>query len=167
MRVDEWTRRKTQANHTGTHLLHAALRKVLGESVRQMGSLVAPDRLRFDYAASRPTTAAEIREIERLVNEEILRDREVGKAVMSMDDAKKRSSTMFFGHKTVSACASSTCRLLHHCCGGCHVGRTGEIRAFKVMSTRASRRRPPPRGGHVVHAVENLQKDEEILLQLF
>ena len=75
MRVDEWTRRKTQANHTGTHLLHAALRKVLGESVRQMGSLVAPDRLRFDYAASRATTPDEIREIERLVNEEVLRDR--------------------------------------------------------------------------------------------
>jgi len=88
MSVDEWTRRKTQANHTGTHLLHTALRRVLGESVRQMGSLVAPDRLRFDYAASRPTTSEEIREIERLVNEEVLRDRPVSKEIMSMDAAE-------------------------------------------------------------------------------
>ena len=88
MNVDEWTRRKTQANHTGTHLLHAALRRVLGESVRQMGSLVSPDRLRFDYAASRPTTAEEIREIERLVNEAVLHDAPVSKAVMSLEDAK-------------------------------------------------------------------------------
>ena len=60
MEVPEWTRRKTQANHTGTHLLHAALRKVLGESARQMGSLVAPDRLRFDYAAETPPTPEQI-----------------------------------------------------------------------------------------------------------
>ena len=63
LEVSEWTRRRTQANHTGTHLLHAALRKVLGDSVRQMGSLVAPDRLRFDYAATRATTHDEIAEI--------------------------------------------------------------------------------------------------------
>jgi alanyl-tRNA synthetase len=126
MSVDEWTRRKTQANHTGTHLLHAALRRVLGESVRQMGSLVAPDRLRFDYAAARPTTADEIKEIERLVNEEVLRDREVGKAVMSMDDAKKTGAMMFFGEKygervrVVDVPGFST-----ELCGGCHVTRTG------------------------------------------
>ena len=135
--VHEWTRRKTQANHTGTHLLHAALRQVLGESVRQMGSLVAPDRLRFDYAASRPTTVDEIREIERLVNEEILRDREVGKAVMSMDEAKRKGAIMFFGEKygervrVVDVPGFST-----ELCGGCHVGRTGEIGAFKVLSDK-------------------------------
>jgi alanyl-tRNA synthetase len=168
MKVDEWTRRKTQANHTGTHLLHAALRKVLGESVRQMGSLVAPDRLRFDYAASRPTTAAEIREIERLVNEEILRDREVGKAVMSMDDAKKKGAIMFFGEKygervrVVDVAGFST-----ELCAGCHVGRTGEIGAFKVISDRslaAGVRRLDAVTS--LNAVERLQKDEEILLQL-
>jgi len=70
----------------------AALRKVLGESVRQMGSLVAPDRLRFDYAAARPTTGTELREIERLVNEEILRDRAVTKEVLPMDAAKARGA---------------------------------------------------------------------------
>jgi len=168
MSVDEWTRRKTQANHTGTHLLHAALRKVLGESVRQMGSLVAPDRLRFDYAASRPTTAAEIREIERLVNEEVLRDREVGKAVMSMDDAKKTGAMMFFGEKygervrVVDVPGFST-----ELCGGCHVGRTGEIGAFKVLSDKglaAGVRRIEAVTS--LNAVERLQKDEEILANM-
>ncbi len=166
--VDEWTRRKTQANHTGTHLLHAALRAVLGESVRQMGSLVAPDRLRFDYAASRATTADEIREIERLVNEEILRDREVGKAVMSMDDAKKKGAMMFFGEKygervrVVDVPGFST-----ELCGGCHVARTGEIGAFKVLSDRglaSGVRRIEAVTS--LNAVERLQKDEEILGQL-
>ena len=99
LEVSEWTRRRTQANHTGTHLLHAALRKVLGESVRQMGSLVAPDRLRFDYAATRPTTAAEILEVERLVNEAILRDAPVSKEVTSMDEARAKGAMMFFGEK--------------------------------------------------------------------
>jgi alanyl-tRNA synthetase len=168
MKVDEWTRRKTQANHTGTHLLHAALRAVLGESVRQMGSLVAPDRLRFDYAASRPTTAEEIREIERLVNEEVLRDREVGKAVMSMDEAKKKGAMMFFGEKygervrVVDVPGFST-----ELCGGCHVGRTGEIGAFKVLSDKglaAGVRRIE--AVTALNAVERLQKDEEILGQL-
>ena len=168
MQVPEWTRRKTQANHTGTHLLHAALRKVLGESVRQMGSLVSPDRLRFDYAASRPTTAAEIREIERLVNQEILRDREVGKAVMSMEDAKKKGAIMFFGEKygervrVVDVPGFST-----ELCGGCHVGRTGEIGAFKVISDKglaAGVRRVEAVTSP--NAVERLQKDEEILANM-
>ncbi|MBK9063107.1 MAG: alanine--tRNA ligase [Acidobacteria bacterium] len=166
--VDEWTRRRTQANHTGTHLLHAALRQVLGESVRQMGSLVAPDRLRFDYAASRPTTAAEIREIERLVNEEVLRDREVGKAVMSMDEAKKKGAMMFFGEKygervrVVDVPGFST-----ELCGGCHVSRTGEIGAFKILADKglaAGVRRIE--AVTALNAVERLQKDEEILGQL-
>ena len=99
LRVDEWTRRKTQANHTATHLLHAALRAVLGESTRQMGSLVAPDRLRFDYASSRPTTDEEIEEIERLVNEKILQDKSVSKSIKTMDEAKRRGAVAFFGEK--------------------------------------------------------------------
>ncbi len=168
MQVPEWTRRKTQANHTGTHLLHAALRKVLGESVRQMGSLVAPDRLRFDYAASRPTTPEEIREIERLVNEEVLRDRPVSKEIMSMDAAKEKGAIMFFGEKygervrVVDVPGFST-----ELCGGCHVGRTGEIGAFKILSDRglaAGVRRVE--AATSLNALERLQKDEEILLQL-
>jgi alanyl-tRNA synthetase len=166
--VDEWTRRRTQANHTGTHLLHAALRRVLGDSVRQMGSLVAPDRLRFDYAASRPTTAGEIREIERLVNEEVLRDREVSKAVMPMDEAKKKGAMMFFGEKygervRVVDVPGFSIEL----CGGCHVGRTGEIGAFKILSDKglaAGVRRIEAVTS--LNAVERLQRDEEILASM-
>ena len=137
MKVPEWVRRRTQANHTGTHLLHAALRKVLGESARQMGSLVAPDRLRFDYASSSPLTVDQIAEIERLVNEEILRDREVTKEYMSMEDSKARGAIAFFGDKygetvrVVAVPGFST-----ELCGGCHVPRTGEIGAFKIVSDR-------------------------------
>jgi alanyl-tRNA synthetase len=130
-----------------------------------MGSLVSPDRLRFDYAASRPTTAEEIREIECLVNEEILRDREVGKAVMSMDDAKAKGALMFFGEKygervrVVDVPGFST-----ELCGGCHVNRTGEIGAFKILSDKglaAGVRRLEAVTS--LNAVERLQKDEEIL----
>jgi alanyl-tRNA synthetase len=137
MEVPEWTRRKTQANHTGTHLLHAALRQVLGESARQMGSLVAPDRLRFDYAANAALTAEQIEEIERLVNEEVLRDREVSKEYMSIEDSRKRGAIAFFGDKygetvrVVSVPGFST-----ELCGGCHVPRTGEIGAFKIVSDK-------------------------------
>ncbi len=137
MDVPEWTRRRTQANHTATHLLHAALRKVLGPSARQMGSLVAPDRLRFDYAAPSPTTPAQIAEIERLVNEEVLRDQPVSKEVMPMDEARRKGADMFFGEKygervRVVEVPGFSMEL----CGGCHVPRTGEIGAFKIVSDR-------------------------------
>jgi alanyl-tRNA synthetase len=133
-----------------------------------MGSLVAPDRLRFDYAASRPTTAEEIREVERLVNEEVLRDLEVSKAVMSMDEAKKKGAMMFFGEKygervrVVDVPGFST-----ELCGGCHVVRTGEIGAFKVLSDKglaAGVRRIE--AATSLNAVERLQKDEEILANM-
>jgi alanyl-tRNA synthetase len=137
MRVPEWTRRRTQANHTGTHLLHAALRKVLGGAARQMGSLVAPDRLRFDYAIATPPTPEQIAEIERIVNEAILRDEPVSKEVMAMEDARQRGADMFFGEKygervrVVSVPGESV-----ELCGGCHVNRTGEIGSFKIVSDK-------------------------------
>ena len=137
MEVPEWVRRRTQANHTGTHLVHAALRRVLGESARQMGSLVAPDRLRFDYAASAPPTPEQIAEIERLVNEEVLRDSEVTKEHMTMEESRQRGAIAFFGEKygervrVVDVPGFST-----ELCGGCHVPRTGEIGAFKIVSDR-------------------------------
>ncbi len=163
--VPEWTRRRTQANHTGTHLLHAALRKVIGNTARQMGSLVAPGRLRFDYAAPAPTTPAQIAEIERLVNEEILRDQPVTKETMPMDEARRRGADMFFGEKygervrVVEVAGFST-----ELCGGCHVPRTGEIGAFKVVSDRglaAGVRRLEAVTS--LGAVDLLSQDEQIL----
>ncbi len=168
MRVPEWTRRRTQANHTGTHLLHAALRKVLGATARQMGSLVAPDRLRFDYAATAPPTPDQIAEIERLVNHEILRDREVAKSILPMEEARRRGADMFFWDKysdrvrVVEVPGFST-----ELCGGCHVPRTGEIGAFKIVSDKslaAGVRRLEAVTS--LGAVELLRADEEALNRL-
>jgi alanyl-tRNA synthetase len=165
MEVPEWVRRRTQANHTGTHLLHAALREVLGESARQMGSLVAPDRLRFDYAASSAPTPEQIGEIERLVNEEVLRDTEVTKEHMTMEESRARGAIAFFGEKygervrVVDVPGFST-----ELCGGCHVPRTGEIGAFKIVSDRglaAGVRRLEAVTS--LGAVELLRDDEETL----
>jgi alanyl-tRNA synthetase len=165
MDVPEWVRRRTQANHTGTHLLHAALRKVLGASARQMGSLVAPDRLRFDYAVNAPPTPEQIAEIERLVNEEVLRDREVTKSVLPMEEARARGADMYFWDKyservrVVEVPGFST-----ELCGGCHVPRTGEIGAFKIISDKglaAGVRRLEAVTS--LGTVELLRRDEEVL----
>jgi alanyl-tRNA synthetase len=165
MDVPEWTRRRTQANHTGTHLLHAALRKVLGASARQMGSLVAPDRLRFDYATNAPPTPEQIAEIESLVNQEILRDLEVTKSILPMEEARRRGADMFFWDKysdrvrVVEVPGFST-----ELCGGCHVPRTGEIGSFKILSDRGLQA-----GVRRIEAVtslgvvELLRRDEEVL----
>jgi alanyl-tRNA synthetase len=168
MDVPEWIRRRTQANHTGTHLLHAALRKVLGETTRQMGSLVAPDRLRFDYSSPAPLSPEQIAEIERLVNEEVLRDREVSKEVVPMEEARRRGAIAFFGEKygervrVVDVPGFST-----ELCGGCHVPRTGEIGAFKIISDRALasgvRRIEAVTS---LNSVELLQRDEALLASL-
>ena len=165
MSVPEWTRRRTQANHTGTHLLHAALRRVLGPAARQMGSLVAPDRLRFDYAAASPPGAEQLAEIERLVNEEILRDQPVSKEILPLDAARARGADMFFGEKygdrvrVVEVPGFST-----ELCGGCHVARTGEIGAFKIVSDKglaAGVRRLEAVTS--LGAVELLTRDEQVL----
>jgi alanyl-tRNA synthetase len=163
--VPEWVRRRTQANHTGTHLLHAALRKVLGGTARQMGSYVGPDKLRFDYAAAAAPTPEQLLEIERLVNEEVLRDHPVSKEIMAMDEARRRGADMFFGEKygervrVVEVPGFST-----ELCGGCHVPRTGEIGAFKILSDRgiqAGVRRLEAVTS--LGAVELLDEDERVL----
>ncbi len=168
MRVDEWTRRRTQANHTGTHLLHAALRNVLGESARQMGSLVAPDRLRFDYAARSPLTPEQIREIEDQVNKEILLDKQVAKEVVAREEADKKGAIAFFGEKygdrvrVVSVPGYSV-----ELCGGCHVPSTGEIGAFKIVSDKslaAGVRRIEAVTS--LGAIELLRRDEDLLSAL-
>jgi alanyl-tRNA synthetase len=134
-RVDAERRRRIKANHTGTHLLHAALREVLGPHVKQAGSLVAPDRLRFDFTHYAPLTADEVAEIERLVNGEILHNREVETQVKPLEEALQSGAMALFGEKyasdvrVVSVPGFST-----ELCGGTHVSATGDIGPMKIIS---------------------------------
>ncbi|MFN2239001.1 MAG: alanine--tRNA ligase [Thermoanaerobaculia bacterium] len=128
----------TTANHTATHLLHKALKDLLGETVQQAGSLVAPDRLRFDYTWNRPLTEDETRTIERAVNDRIRENLEVTKKVMPIEEARRGGAVSMFGEKygeqvrVVSAGDFSS-----EFCGGCHVNRTGDIGLFKIVSDRS------------------------------
>ena len=127
-------RQATALNHSATHLLHAALRKVLGNHVQQKGSLVAPDRLRFDFAHSQPVTAAELREIERLVNAQIRANTPSETRVMDYDGAVAAGAIALFGEKY-----DKDVRVLRmgdfsmELCGGTHVQRAGDIGLFKIV----------------------------------
>ncbi|MFV2071974.1 MAG: alanine--tRNA ligase [Thermoanaerobaculales bacterium] len=137
--VAEGPRIDTQRNHTATHLLHAALRKVLGEAAQQAGSLVEPDRLRFDFSWGSPVTYAQLQEIERLVNSEIVRDREVVKQYMTIDAAKEMGATALFGEKygdTVRVVTVGDGGFSRELCGGCHIRRTGEIGCCSIVGER-------------------------------
>jgi alanyl-tRNA synthetase len=133
--VDAEKRARTMANHTATHLLHAALREVLGPHVKQAGSLVAPDRLRFDFTHFAPLTQEEIAEIERLVNDQTLRNTPVSKEEKTLDEALAGGAMAIFGEKysdrvrVVSVSGFST-----ELCGGTHVNATGDIGVFKIVS---------------------------------
>lgn len=134
-RVDAERRTRTMANHTATHLMHAALREVLGPHVKQAGSLVAPDRLRFDYTHFAPLTGAEIEEIERLVNREILRNQGLSKEEKSLDDALAGGVMALFGEKySERVRVVSVPGFSAELCGGTHVNATGDIGLFKIIS---------------------------------
>jgi alanyl-tRNA synthetase len=134
-RVDAERRRRIKANHTGTHLLHAALREVLGPHVKQAGSLVAPDRLRFDFTHYAPLTQDEIADIERLVNNEVLHNHAVQTEVRPLEEALNSGAMALFGEKyasdvrVVSVPGFST-----ELCGGTHVRATGDIGPLKIIS---------------------------------
>jgi alanyl-tRNA synthetase len=134
-RVDSERRRRIKANHTGTHLLHAALREALGPHVKQAGSLVAPDRLRFDFTHYAPLTAEEIAEIERLVNNEILHNRAVETEIKPLEEAMKSGAMALFGEKYASEVrVISVPGFSTELCGGTHVHATGDIGPFKIIS---------------------------------
>ncbi len=131
--VNTAVRAATVRNHSATHLMHKALREVLGEHVQQKGSLVNAERTRFDFAHGAPVSAAEIAEIERRVNEEILANPAAQARVMDIESAQKTGAMMLFGEKygeTVRVLDIGSSREL---CGGTHVQRTGDIGLFKVV----------------------------------
>jgi alanyl-tRNA synthetase len=131
--VDATLRASTMRNHSATHLMHKALREVLGEHVQQKGSLVTPERTRFDFAHNAPVTDEQIHEIEFRVNAEILKNAATEARVMDIESAQKTGAMMLFGEKygeTVRVLDIGTSREL---CGGTHVGRTGDIGLFKVV----------------------------------
>jgi len=133
--VDAARRRAIMANHSATHLLHAALRKVLGTHVQQKGSLVAPDRLRFDFAHNSPVTPDELRKIENIVNEQIRTNAAAETREMPYDAAVSAGAIALFGEKY-----EKDVRVLRfgdfsmELCGGTHVSRMGDIGLFKIVS---------------------------------
>lgn len=133
-KVDAELRAKTVRNHSATHLMHKALREVLGEHVQQKGSQVTADRTRFDFAHNAPMTDEQIREVEELVNAEILANADAQAQVMALEDAQKSGAMMLFGEKygeTVRVLSIGSSKEL---CGGTHVKRTGDIGLFKIVA---------------------------------
>ncbi|EEW08925.1 alanine--tRNA ligase [Vibrio mimicus] len=133
--VDEQRRAAISLNHSATHLLHAALRKVLGEHVAQKGSLVRAETLRFDFSHLEAMTAAEIKEVERLVNQEIRRNHSIETNIMNIDEAKAKGAMALFGEKyddqvRVLSMGDFSTEL----CGGIHASNTGDIGLFKITS---------------------------------
>ncbi|AZG72548.1 alanine--tRNA ligase [Shewanella livingstonensis] len=133
--VDKELRHRTQLNHSVTHLLHAALRQVLGSHVSQKGSLVNPERLRFDFAHFEAVKPSELKAVEDLVNTQIRRNHELCTTEMAIDEAKEKGAMALFGEKyddqvRVVTMGDFSIEL----CGGTHVGRTGDIGLFKITS---------------------------------
>ena len=166
--VDSQSRDSTMKNHSATHLLHSALQDILGSHVQQKGSLVAPDRLRFDFSHDTAVSEDEIRRIETQVNEQIRRNWHVSSHVMNLDDAKARGAAALFGEKY-----DSEVRVIEmgdyslELCGGTHVERTGDIGMFKVTqesSIASGIRRIEALTG--VMAVERMQSESQKLVEI-
>ena len=143
LKVDGERRRATRANHSATHLLHAALKRVLGPHVSQKGSLVAPDRLRFDFSHPKPVTPDELERIESLVNTIIRQNSDVSTRLMATDDAIKAGAEALFGEKygdevrVLSMGDDEDKAYSVELCGGTHVRRLGDIGLFTILSESA------------------------------
>jgi alanyl-tRNA synthetase len=145
--ADPLRRARNRRNHTGTHLMHAALRNILGTHVKQAGSLVAPDHLRFDFSHYAAVDPSEIADIEQQVNEEIIRNGEIQTDLMGIDAALASGALAFFGDKypehnvrvvTIPDAEYARGFYSKELCGGTHVGRSGEIGVFKIVAEQSS-----------------------------
>src|SRR4029079_14257025 len=141
LEVDHARRSAIRRNHSATHLLHEALRQVLGDHVAQKGSLVTPDRLRFDFSHPKPMTADEIERVEDMANDYVLQNSEVTTRLMALDDARASGARALFGEKygdevRVVAMGNGSGNTLGwsvELCGGTHVRRTGDIGLVSVV----------------------------------
>jgi alanyl-tRNA synthetase len=133
-RVDVQARARTERNHSVTHLMHKALREVLGSHVQQKGSQVDPDKTRFDFAHTQPMSNAEIRKVETIVNAEVLANVATQSRVMSIEDAQKTGAMMLFGEKYGDEVRVLDIGSSRELCGGTHVKRTGDIGLFKILA---------------------------------
>jgi alanyl-tRNA synthetase len=132
--VDAERRARTMRNHSATHLMHKALRQVLGNHVQQRGSLVDPDKTRFDFAHDAPLSAQQIVQVEQIVNAEVLANQAVSARVMAYDEAVKGGAMALFGEKYGDTVRVLDIGFSRELCGGTHVGRTGDIGLFKILS---------------------------------
>ena len=136
-RIDHERRERTKRNHSATHLLHAALRKVLGEHVSQKGSLVDPDKLRFDFSHLEAVSTAQLQEIEHQVNQQILENTPVATEVTDMEQAQAKGALALFGEKygdSVRVLSMGSDSYSVELCGGTHVNRTGDIGLLRITS---------------------------------
>jgi alanyl-tRNA synthetase len=163
LEVDHALRSDTRRNHSATHLLHWALRAVLGEQATQKGSLVGPDRLRFDFAHGGPLGPAEIARIEELVNAKVLTDAQVLTSVLPIDEARKRGAVAIFEERYGDVVRMLTMtKDSVELCGGTHARSLGEIGLFKIKSEQGLaagvRRIEAATGMHALHHVQQLEQ---------
>ncbi len=165
--VNDTMRGRTMRNHSATHLMHKALREVLGSHVAQKGSLVDAYKTRFDFSHHAPITADELRRVEEIVNAEILNNAATQARVMAIDDAQKTGAMMLFGEKYGDEVRVLDIGSSRELCGGTHVARTGDIGLFKILSeggVAAGVRRVEATTG--VGALEYVQKLDSTLAEV-
>jgi alanyl-tRNA synthetase len=166
-RVDTTHRAATVRNHSATHLMHKALREVLGTHVQQKGSLVDAEKTRFDFVHNAPMTKAQIRDVERRVNAEVLANLPTLARVLPIDEAQKTGAMMLFGEKYGDEVRVLDIGSSRELCGGTHVARTGDIGAFKIIAetgvAAGVRRVEATTGESVLKLIYELQDGAELI----